>query len=98
MTLYHARHSITTSLTGECAEHLPGRPEPNWRISWLDEELLLTREQATAAMELTETLLSVPLAVDGAWRRALATAAELGIDAEQARAVLARRRAERGES
>ncbi|GAB2538832.1 hypothetical protein [Nocardia heshunensis] len=98
MTLYHARHSITTSFTAECAEHLPDRPEPNWRISWLDEELLLTREQATAAMELTETLLSMPLAIDGAWRRALAIAAELGIDVEQARAVLERRRAERGES
>ncbi|MGW4245950.1 hypothetical protein [Nocardia sp. NPDC004722] len=95
MTLYHARHSITTSLTAECAEHVPGGPEPGWRLSW-HADIVLTREQATAAMELTETLISMPAATDKAWRRARAVAAELGIDMERAHAVLARRQVERG--
>ncbi|AYF75765.1 hypothetical protein D7D52_20125 [Nocardia yunnanensis] len=97
MTLYHARHAITTSLVAECAEHEPGEPAPNWRLSWL-EQPRWTREQATAAMELTELLVGPTATTGPAWQRAQAIASALGIDVEQARTALARRREERGRS
>ncbi|MEC3917391.1 hypothetical protein [Nocardia sp. CDC160] len=96
MTLYRARHSITTSLTAECAEHLARRPEPAWQISWCPERLF-SHEQASAAMELTELICELPCVSETAWQRAHAIADELKIDLERACETLRRRRAERGE-
>ncbi|MEC3956327.1 hypothetical protein VMT65_25035 [Nocardia sp. CDC153] len=96
MTLYLAPHSITTSLTAECAEHLLRRPEPAWQLSWHPDRLL-TYEQASAAMELTELICALPCVSEAAWQRAHALADELRIDLEQACETLRGRRAERGE-
>lgn len=95
--IYPSASSITSSVTGECAERLPRRPEPAWRLSWRRSPLL-TREQALAAMELTEILRLAPDSAGPAWQRACAIGAELGIDLEDARIVLRERRRERGES
>ncbi|MGW4356745.1 hypothetical protein ACWELJ_32140 [Nocardia sp. NPDC004582] len=95
--IYPSTSSITSSVTGECAERLPRRPEPAWRLSWRRSPLL-TREQALLAMELTEILRSAPVPTDPAWRRARAIGAELGIDLDDACDTLRARRRERGES
>ncbi|MFF0633130.1 hypothetical protein ACFYTS_11580 [Nocardia sp. NPDC004151] len=95
--IYPSASSITSSVTGECAERLPRHPEPAWRLSWRQSPLL-TREEALAAMELTELLRREPSGSGPAWTRACALGAALGIDVEDARIVLRERRRERGES
>ncbi|MGW4531755.1 hypothetical protein ACWEOI_12480 [Nocardia sp. NPDC004340] len=95
--IYPSASSITSSITGECAERLPRHPEPAWQLSWRQSPLL-TREEALAAMELTELLRREPGHHGAAWERACALGAALGIDLEDARIVLRARRRERGES
>ncbi|MFE3027904.1 hypothetical protein [Nocardia tengchongensis] len=96
IVIYPSASSITSSVTGECAERLPRRPEPAWRLSWRRAPLL-TREQALLAMELTEILRTAPVPADPAWQRARDIGGELGIDLDDASDTLRARRRERGE-
>ncbi|WP_157514085.1 hypothetical protein [Nocardia concava] len=82
---------MTSSETPEWARRL-ARDEPAWKLSWRPEPLLL-RDQARAALELTE-MCSRGAELD---KRAEALAAELGMTVQEVLAVLQRRRRERGE-
>ncbi|QLY28381.1 hypothetical protein [Nocardia huaxiensis] len=89
--IYESNRSITSSITFEWADCLPGREEPAWELSWRPEPLL-TREQARAAMELTEWCSGG--AEPG--KRAEEIAAELGTTVQHVMAVLHQRMLERG--
>ncbi|WP_433560529.1 hypothetical protein ACQP1O_22860 [Nocardia sp. CA-151230] len=95
--IYPSVNSITSSIAVfEWAQRRPDCPEPAWELSWRPRPLL-TREQALAAMELTEILCTPLVGSDTVWRRVQIVAAELDIDVEAACDTLRRRRQERGD-
>ncbi|MFI9503832.1 hypothetical protein [Nocardia sp. NPDC052566] len=95
MTLYFTDWAITSDVTPEWASRVAEHGTLVWRLSWLKDRPL-TREQATAGMQLDERL-SDPAQVND--RRHLAEiddcADRLGLMREQAIILLAKRIAAR---
>ncbi|GAB4586130.1 hypothetical protein [Nocardia sp. IFM 10818] len=89
--IYESSRSLTSSTTQEWARRLAGRAEPAWELSWRPEPLL-TREQARAALELTEMCSGT----EEPGERAAEIAAELGTTVQHVMAVLHQRMLERG--
>ncbi len=91
--IYESSRSMTSSLTPEWARRSADGHEPAWELSWQPEPRL-NREQARAAMELTE--LCSGLEEPG--EHADALAARLGTTVRHVMAVLQKRRLERGDA
>ncbi|WP_405495494.1 hypothetical protein [Nocardia sp. NBC_00511] len=90
--IYESSRSITCSVSPEWARRLAGRAEPAWELSWRPAPLL-TREQACAALALTE-LCSAGSEPD---ESAELLARQLDTTVAHVMAVLQQRRRDRGE-